>query len=106
MFCALLLVVYMCVGFVWDIFWIVLGITLKHICLFLLCGDVPRIIIPGRRAPAHRAQGWNIPFRGTPHSDMVPHPFYTPMRVLLNYDSSLVCNSYQGLQSQHPCRDD
>ena len=61
---------------------------------------------PGRRAPAHRAQGWNIPFRGTPHSDMVPHPFYTPMRVLLNCASSLVCNSYQGLQPRYPCRDD
>ena len=35
------------------------------------CGDVPRRISPSRRAPVHRAQGWNIPFRGTPHSDIM-----------------------------------
>ena len=30
-------------------------------------------IFPKRQAPAHRAQGWNIPFRGTSHSDAMSH---------------------------------
>ncbi len=63
---------------------IILGSFLEHFHkIYLLCGDVSRILFPGRRAPAHRAQGWNIPFKGTPHFDQVTQPELIEARALL-----------------------